>query len=152
MNTAVTTPDHVIRTLNTLIALNRDDQQGFREAAEKMEAQEIKTYCLEQSLSRAHFVGELQTQVHVFGSEPENTGTVSGALHRRWMDLKSALGGGDHAILAATEAVEDHAVRTYSKALTESLPADVREFVERQFESVKRSHNTVKAMRDGLEE
>lgn len=45
----------------------------------------------------------------------------------------------------------DRVISTYSKALTESLPADVREFVERQFESVMRSHNTVKAMRDGLE-
>lgn len=150
MNTAVTTPDHVIRTLNTLIALNRDDQKGFQEAAEKIEAHEIKTYCLAQSRSRAHFIGELQTQVHALGSEPENTGTVSGALHRAWMDLKSALGGGDLAILVATEAVEDHAISTYSKALSESLPADVRGFVERQFESVKQSHKTVKAMREGL--
>ena len=151
MNQAVTSPDQVISTLNSLIALNRDDQKGFQEAAEKIDAPEMKTYCLEQCRSRAHFVGELQTQVHSLGSEPENTGTVSGALHRGWMDLKSALGGGDHAILAATEAVEDHALSTYRKALTESLPADVRDTVERQFESVKQSHKKVKAMRDGLE-
>ncbi len=148
MNQAVMTPDHVISTLNSLIELNRDDQKGFQEAAEKIEATQIKTFCLEQSRSRAHFVGELQTQVHSLGSEPENTGTVSGALHRGWMDLKAALGGGDHAILAATETAEDHAINAYSKALTESLPADVRDIVKRQFESVKQSHSKVKSLRD----
>ena len=40
-------------------------------------------------------------------SEPDNTGSIGGALHRGWIDLKSALGGGDHAILAATETGED---------------------------------------------
>lgn len=39
--------------------------------------------------------------------EPDNTGSVGGALHRGWIDMKSALGGGDHAILAATETGED---------------------------------------------
>jgi uncharacterized protein (TIGR02284 family) len=75
---------------------------------------------------------------------------VSGALHRAWMDLKSALGGGDHAILAATESVEDHAISKYRKALAESLPADVRGIVESQFASVKQSHGKVRAFRDSL--
>lgn len=152
MNQSTMTPDHVISALNSLISLNRDDQKGFQEAAEKIEATEIKTYYLEQSLSRAQFVGELQSQVHSLGSEPEDKGTVSGALHRGWMNLKTALGGGDHAILAATESVEDHAISTYRKAMSESLPADVRDIVERQFESVRQSHNKVKALRDSLKE
>ena len=152
MNQSTMTPDHVISALNSLISLNRDDQKGFQEAAEKIEVTEIKTYYLEQSLSRAQFVGELQSQVHSLGSEPEDKGTVSGALHRGWMNLKTALGGGDHAILAATESVEDHAISTYQKAMSESLPADVRDIVERQFESVKLSHNKVKALRDSLKE
>ncbi|MBK7003564.1 MAG: PA2169 family four-helix-bundle protein [Rhodoferax sp.] len=152
MNQSTMTPAHVISALNSLISLNRDDQKGFQEAAEKIEATEIKTYYLEQSLSRAQFVGELQSQVHSLGSEPEDKGTVSGALHRGWMNLKTALGGGDHAILVATESVEDHAISTYQKAITESLPADVRDIVERQFESVKQSHNKVKALRDSLKE
>jgi uncharacterized protein (TIGR02284 family) len=151
MNQSTLTPNEVISALNSLIALNRDDQKGFLEAAEKIEAHEIKTYFLEQSRSRTHFVGQLQTEVHSLGSEPENSGTVSGALHRGWMDLKLALGGGDHAILIATESVEDRAVSTYGKALAESLPADVRDIVERQFESVKQSHRKVKALRESLE-
>ena len=84
------------------------------------------------------------------GSEPDHTGSVAGAQHRGWIDLKSALGGGDHAILAATKTGEDHAVNEYKKALDESLPAHVREIVERQYQSVKQAHDKVKGMREKL--
>jgi uncharacterized protein (TIGR02284 family) len=150
MSQPIAKPDQVISALNSLIELNRDGQKGFQEAAEKIETPEIKTFCLEQSRSRAQFVGELQAQVQSLGDEPENTGSVAGALHRGWIDLKSALGGGDHAILAATETGEDHAVNEYKKALDETLPASVRDIVERQFQSVKQAHAKVKGMRDSL--
>lgn len=152
MNQATTISDEVIDTLNNLVELNRDGQKGFQEAAAKIDAPLIKSFCLEQSLSRAKFVGELQTQILSLGVEPDNTGSVAGALHRGWMGLKSALGGGDHAILEATESGEDHAITVYQKALEETLPAPVREMVERQFHSVKQSHVQVKELRDNLKQ
>ena len=151
MNQTAMKPDQVISTLNSLIELNRDGQNGFKEAAEKIESPQLKQFCLEQSRSRAQFVGELQPLVLSLGSEPDNTGSVAGAMHRGWMDLKSALGGGDQAILAATETGEDHAVNEYKKALDETLPAHVRDLVERQFQSVTQAHDKVKGMRDKLD-
>lgn len=151
MSQAATTPDQVISALNSLIEVNRDGQQGFLEAVEKIEMPQIKDFCFEQICSRAQFVGELQPLVRTLGGEPENTGSVAGAVHRGWIDLKSALGGGDHAILAATETGENYAINVYKKALDETLPAFVREIVERQFQSVKKAHDKVKVMRDRLD-
>ena len=151
MNQTVNTQDQVINTLNELIELNRDGQNGFQEAAGKIEAPTIKAFCLEQSLSRAKFVGELQSEVRSMGVEPDTTGSVAGALHRGWMDLKSALGGGDQAILDATETGEDHAITKYKNALEETLPAPMREMVERQFQSVKQSHAKVNELRNSLD-
>lgn len=148
MNETTLTTSEVIDTLNGLIELSRDGQKGFQEAAEKIDAHDMRTFCLEQSRVRAHFVGELQTLVHVLGDEPDNKGTVSGALHRGWMNLKAALGGGDHAILDVVESGEDAAVRAYQKALAKTLPADVREIVQRQSYSIKQAHDTVRVMRD----
>ena len=126
MNQTVIEPDQVIETLNELIELNRDGQNGFQEAAGKIEDPQIKAFCLEQSLSRAKFLGELQSEIRSMGAEPDTTGSIAGALHRGWMDLKSALGGGDHAILAATETGEDHAITQYTKALEETLPPCIK--------------------------
>ena len=151
MNSTATTPEQVISTLNDLIELNRDGQSGFQQAASKIETPLIKAFCLEQSLSRAKFVGELQTQVRSMGQEPDNTGSVAGALHRGWLDLKSALGGGDAAILAATETGEDHAVNEYVKALTEALPAPARAMVEDQLQSVRHAYAKVIELRASTE-
>lgn len=151
MKATAMTSDEVVNTLNSLIELNRDGQNGFQEAAAKIGAPPIKAYCFEQSLARAKFVGELQSQVRSLGVEPDNTGSISGALHRGWIDLKAALGGGDHAILAATEAGEDHAVNEYKKVLGETLPAPVRDIVERQLQSVQQAHDKVKEMRNRLD-
>ena len=150
MNDTVLKNSDVIDTLNDLIQLSRDAQKGFQEAAEKIDMPDTKTFCLEQSRVRAHFVGELQTLVHGLGAEPENEGTVAGAIHRGWLNLKTALGGGEHAILSAVETGEDTAVRAYQKALGQTLPADVRDIVQRQSYSVKQAHDTIHVMRDRL--
>ena len=150
MNETTLSPSDVIDTLNGLIELSRDGQHGYEEAAQKIDSPDTKTFCLEQSRQRAHFVGELQTLVHVLGDEPDNTGTFTGAMRRGWMDLKAALGGGDHAILVVVESSEDQAVRHYQKALTKTLPADVREVVQRQSYSVKQAHDTIHVMRDRM--
>ena len=144
-------PDQVVSALNSLIEINRDGQKGFQEAADKIEAKQIKEFCFEQSRARAQFVGELQPEVRSLGGEPEKTGSVAAAVHRGWIDLASTLGGGDHAILIATETGEDYAVGQYKKALDENLPAPVRKIVDRQFQSVKRAHDKVKGMRDRLD-
>ena len=151
MSTPAMKPDQLASTLNSLIEINRDGQKGFQEAADKIDAKQIKEFCFEQSRARAQFVGELQPEVRSLGGKPEKTGSVAAAVHRGWIDLTSALGGGDHAILVATEIGEDYAVGEYKKALDETLPAPVRAIVKRQFQSVKRAHDKVKAMRDRLD-
>jgi uncharacterized protein (TIGR02284 family) len=151
MTKAAMKPDQVVSTLNSLIELNRDGQKGFQEASDKIESPQIKEFCSKQSLARAKFVGELQPEVRTLGGEPEKTGSVAAAVHRGWIDLTSTLGGGDHAILVATETGEDYAVGEYKKALDETLPAPVRKIVDRQFQSVKRAHDKVKSMRDSLD-
>jgi uncharacterized protein (TIGR02284 family) len=148
MNQKTIKPDAVIATLNDLVALNRDGQAGYLEAAEKCLAPTTKSFCLAQSRAHAHFVGELQTQLHILGDEPDNTGSVSGAVHRAWMNLKAALGGGDHTVLTSIESFAEHAVSTYRDALAESLPLDARDIVARQFEGIKSAHAEVKALRD----
>ncbi|MFN0124118.1 MAG: PA2169 family four-helix-bundle protein [Blastocatellia bacterium] len=150
MNKAAAKPDETISTLNGLIETCRDGQNGFAEAAESMAAVDLREFCLEQTRNRARFVGELQQEVRHLGGKPENTGSTAAALHRSWINLKAALGGGDHMILGACEAGEDSAVSEYEKALKSELPDNVRSIVAQQYEHIKQAHNRVKSMRDNL--
>jgi uncharacterized protein (TIGR02284 family) len=150
MAQTVQQPDKVIDTLNNLIETCRDGQNGFADAAEHISDPQIRSYCLEQSRTRAQFVGELQREVRALGGDPDNTGSAAAAMHRAWINLKSALGGGDHAILAACETGEDSAVKQYEEALQSGLPANAQTVVSQQHRSVRQAHDEVKRLRDSL--
>jgi uncharacterized protein (TIGR02284 family) len=138
-------------TIQELIETSRDGQTGYRDAAEHIKDSEIRSFFLEQSLERGRFAGELEELLREFGeSNPDRSGSVAGALHRRWIDTKAALGGGDHTILESVEQGEDSAKKAYENALNASLPANVLEVLRRQAESVRAAHDHVKLLRDRL--
>jgi len=142
----------MVSTLNSLIETLKDGQEGFRQAAEAVKDGTLKSLFSEYSLQRAKFAGELQNEVirSLGDSKPEETSSVSGALHRAWINLKSALtSGDDHAILAECERGEDSAISEYRKAIEdENLSSPLRDIVSRQYTEVKAAHDRVKALRD----
>ena len=141
--------DDVISTLNGLIETCKDGQEGFKTAAEGVERSDLKSLFYEFSQQRSQFAGELQALVQSLGGDPENTGTVSAALHRGWMNIKSAVTGKDDgAVLNECERGEDSAKKAYKDALEQPLPANVMQTVQKQFAAVQATHDRVKALRD----
>jgi uncharacterized protein (TIGR02284 family) len=144
----------MVSTLNSLIETLKDGQQGFRQASEAVKDNTLKSLFNEYSLQRAKFAGELQNEVirSLGESQPEDSSSAAGALHRAWINLKSALtAGDDHAILAECERGEDSAVAEYKKAMEEeNLSAPLRDIVSRQYTDVKAAHDRVKALRDQM--
>lgn len=143
------TNEDVISTLNGLIETCKDGQDGFKQAAEGVQNSDLKSLFYEYAQQRSQFAGELQTAVRELGGNPENTGSVSGAIHQGWINIKSAVTGQDNqAILNEAERGEDSAKSAYKDALEEELPANVRAIVERQAAAVQQAHDRVKAFRD----
>jgi len=138
-----------ISVVEHLMERCKDGQKGFREAAEKVKGADLKTFFNEVSAERARFAQELQVELATLGkTEKKVSGTVEGALHRAWVDTKVALGGDDHTVLDWLEHGEDVAKDAYQKALSGNLPANLREIVRRQADSVQRVHDRVKTLRD----
>ena len=133
-----------------LIETLKDGQEGFEQAAEGVKDPPLKSLFNEYSQQRSRFASELQSQAQSLGEqEPETSGSATGALHRAWINLKSAVtSGDDHAILVECERGEDSAVEEYKKALDENLSAPLREIVSRQFSEIKNAHDRVKNLRD----
>lgn len=139
--------EDVVSTLNNLIETCRDGQDGFKNAAENAKNAELKQLFYTYSQQRAKFVGELQDEVRRLGGDPEKEGSVSASLHRGWIDLKSAItGGDDDAIISEVERGEDSAVKNYREALDTDIPANVRTLVDRQFTEVKEAHDRIRAL------
>src|SRR5512143_2748616 len=90
---------HVISVLEKLIETNRNAQEGYRDAAEHIKDAQLKAFFNQQSTERANFAGELENETIRHGKhDPTRSGTVAGAIHRRWIDLKVSMGAGDHSI------------------------------------------------------
>ena len=142
-----------ISTINDLIETLKDGQEGFRQAAEAVEDPELKSLFNEFSLQRSRFAGELQSQAVSLGqSKPEDSGSAAGAMHRTWINLKSAIAKrDDHTILAECERGEDSAVKEYKEAMEEkNLAAPVREIISRQYAEVQSAHDRIKLFRDTM--
>src|SRR4051794_16457240 len=125
----------IISTVNGLIETLKDGQEGFKQAAEGVKDPNLKSLFNQYSMQRARFVGELQSEAVQLGeSKPEDSGSASGAMHRAWIDIKSAVtSGDDHAILAECERGEDSAIKEYQGAMEDGLSAPLQEIISRQY-------------------
>jgi uncharacterized protein (TIGR02284 family) len=151
MSTA-STKDY-ISTLNNLIETLKDGEEGFHKAAENVKRSDLKTLFNEYSRQRSQFASELQMEVTRLGGDAEKSGSVSGALHRGWIDVKGAVTSkDDHSVLEEGERGEDSAVKNYQTALGEDLPGDLRSIVEQQYQHIQQAHNRIRSLRDNTED
>ncbi|BDV37551.1 hypothetical protein DSM21852_08040 [Methylocystis bryophila] len=92
---------------------------------------------------------ELEREITKLGGSTTDSGSVAGAVHRAWIDLKSAVTGGDEkAILEECERGEDVAKAAYEKALKAELAPEVIALVQKQYAGVLENHDLIKRLRD----
>lgn len=141
--------DKTINVLNELIETSKDGQKGFQAAAEDTKNEELQAMFQRRAADCGSGATELQAVVTQLGGKPETNGTVSGAVHRGWMNLKQAVAGrSDTAILEECERGEDVAKKNYSDALKETLPENVRVIVQKQYDGVLRNHDQIRDLRN----
>lgn len=144
--------DTTAAVLEDLIQTLEDGRKGFEQAADHLEGKadeaitdRMRTFAEQ----RADFSSELRSLATIQGFDIDETGSITGTMHRGWIGLKGALTGDDPAgVLGAAEAGEDHAVAEYEDALTKDMPPEVKSVIERQAIEVRRAHDQVRNLRD----
>ena len=138
--------------LEKLIETCRDGQKGYQDASEHVKRPDLKTYFKTQGIERGKFADELQSEMSRFsGSNKKESGSVSAALHRAWIDTKANLGAGDKSILDSVEQGEDVAKKAYEEAIHGGkLDSSLAMIVRRQADSVRSAHDKVRSLRDQL--
>jgi uncharacterized protein (TIGR02284 family) len=141
-----------ISLLNGLIETSRDGVEGFKKCAEDAHDPQLKIYFQDRAKSCEEAVRTLSEKVREYGGEPDKSGTIKGALHRVWIDFRTALTNKDNlAVLEECERAEDIALAAYEDALKEELPETLRSLITQQLEGVKRNHARVRQLRDEAE-
>ncbi|KPY25062.1 Aldehyde dehydrogenase [Pseudomonas syringae pv. papulans] len=142
-----------ISILNDLIETSKDGEEGFRTSAEHAKSAQVKSFLANRSTEVAAAVRELQAEVTALGGKPEDSSSVSGALHRAWVNLKSMVtSDDDKAVLEEVEKGEDVAKKAYREALekarAKNVSPNVIALIEKQQAGVLANHDKVKALRD----
>jgi uncharacterized protein (TIGR02284 family) len=143
------TNDKAISVLNELIETLKDGSKGFATAAEDAKDISLKALFAKYASQRNSFAADLEGLVRSQGAKPADSGHISAAVHRGWLNLKAAVSGNDDkAILNECERGEDYAKKAYADALKEDIPGEIRAVVERQGTEVKAAHDKVRDLRD----
>lgn len=141
-----------IEILNDLIQINNDRIAGYERAIKETQGEDEDLKVLFASMiAESHRIRiALATEVQALGADAEQGTTTSGKIYRAWMDVKSVFTGHDrHAVLENCEAGEDAAQKAYRSALSEdTLPGYLRELLTQQQQTLRESHDEIKALRD----
>lgn len=135
--------------LNGLVEISRDGAEGFKTCADKVNDPDLKMFFLDRAQSCEEAVNTLSVEVIYYGGNPDTSGTTTGALHRTWINIKTALTKKDNlAVLEECEMGEAAAVMAYENALRQEIPDNLRALLERIYEGVKKNHERVRQLRD----
>ncbi len=140
--------DEAISVLNDLIETCKDGVNGFRTAADAVSNPRAKALFTSRAQVIEKASAELSAQVRQLGGDPEKTGSIAGAVHRGWINIKSVVTGkDDDAIIAECERGEDVAVNNYESALEKDLPPQVRTMVEQQYRGAVANRDAMRALK-----
>ena len=135
--------EKIIETLNDLIAKNYDAENGYKEAAEDVDSPALKTMFRDYATQRYNFGHDLKDAIRQLGGEVEKGGTVGAALHRAWIDLRSAIAGNDEsAVLKEAIRGEENALSNYDEALNDMDGFDFGyQTIQRQRTQIQQAKN-----------
>jgi len=143
----------VVQNLNNLIETAKDSAEGFKTAAENVKSPSTKQKFEDYSDQRQHFCKDLQERVKGLGGTPETTSSTLGAIHRGWVNLKSALTLGDRAIVIEVIRGEEVAERNYAAvAQNPAFPSDLKGEVKDQHHKIQESLNYARDLDEKLKE
>ncbi len=145
------TTEKTVDILNDLIEINNDRLAGFEKAIADIKDENADLKDLFRSFAEQSRRNSQELAALVGDQEEVETGkSVSGTLHRAWIDVKSIFGGSDRAsILSEAERGEDAIKKAYQQALNDGeLPADAVQTVSNQAQGINAAHDQVKSLRD----
>jgi uncharacterized protein (TIGR02284 family) len=142
---------HSINALNGLVETTLDSAEGYRVASEDTTNPRFKTLFAERAQSRRQIVAALQAEVRSLGGSPQDDGTVLGAAHRVFLNLKNLVDDSDQAIVNEVEAGEDHVKEKYEAVLADGeLQRTAREAAHKAYASIKADHDRMRDLKRAL--
>jgi uncharacterized protein (TIGR02284 family) len=140
----------LVNTLQDLLQKNYDAESGYKQVMQKTENQPLKNWMQQKALQRNTFATELDFQIRKHNAEPKASGTLTGDLHRGWINLKSTLTSDtDEALLEECIRGEKASLTEYEEKLERfNEDSEIKTIIQTQLTTVRSALNTVKKLED----
>ena len=126
--------------LNTLIETCKDAERGLLHAAELVTDPAIKLLFTDTAYRRAQLATQLVPHAQRLGGASTADGTTAATIHRKWMDVRSALSRhDDRAVVAEATRGDNLTCMAFKTAVEGALPATARDLVEHGYADVRES-------------
>ncbi|REA60154.1 aldehyde dehydrogenase [Dyadobacter luteus] len=142
--------------MQELIEINKDWVAGFEKliadiSDENADLKTVFEQYAQQSRLNVQALSALANSATATYVEADKS--VTGTLHRAWIDIKSLFGGSDRAsILSEAEPGEDAIKKAYNDALNgNELAYDAQQIIHSQAQDINAAHDKIKALRDAAQ-
>ncbi|WP_178988702.1 ferritin-like domain-containing protein [Winogradskyella schleiferi] len=130
--------------LNDLIEKAYDAEKGFKTVADHVDNPRLKTFFNEKARERGGHVNDLTNTLRKKGMEVnQHDGSISGSLHRAWIDTKAFFSmDDDESMLEEVRNGEKQAIDDYDDILNNyDLNPTIRELLLKQKSEIQASYN-----------
>ncbi len=145
--------EEIVSALNDLVEINNDRVEGYLKAVKETEEEDLKSLFNSMADQSRNILVQLKSEIISKGGTPEEGTTNSGKLYRIWMDVKTGLSTNDRkTVLNNCEYGEDAALDAYEKAIKQlaNIGGHDLTLVKGQQVEIKKSHDTIRTMRDAV--
>jgi uncharacterized protein (TIGR02284 family) len=129
-------PSKTIEKLNDLIQLDYDAVGAYEAAIERIDVESIGSRLREFQKDHRRHITDLSAQVTRLGGKPKQKPDVKGFVLKGFTAITSMMG--NEAALRAMQGNEKLTNTSYSNALRENWPADIRNVIEQNYRDEQR--------------
>jgi len=143
--------EKAVEKLNNLLEKNYDARNGYKKAMESVEDPSLRNYFEHRSAQRSAFANELHDRIRSCGGTPKESGSVTGSLHRTWMDVRSSLAGDnkEEAILKECIRGDKASAEEYREAMEKDyIDAETKALIQQEKANVEQALSEIRSMED----
>jgi uncharacterized protein (TIGR02284 family) len=137
-----------LSALREIVDACRDGENGYGQAAQDVQDPRLKELFSIYSNQRRGFADAIERQFIALGGTPRQGKTLSGRIHRKWLEVRATIDhGGAVSMLAECERGENTARAKYEHALSIPMPDYLRDILLDQLAEIRLAHDQLDRMR-----
>ena len=139
-----------VNVLQGILEKNYDAEKGYKKAMLDAKNPALKGFLQKQAAQRSHFATAIDKELRDLGEAPTESGSITGTLHRAWIDIKSSVSGNDdEAVLEEVIRGEKASVDEYEDVMKNNeLAPQISSVLQSQLRDIQDTLNRVKTLED----